>query len=206
MKLYYAPGVCSLSPHIILRETGTPFELVKTDLKAKTVDGGGDYWDVNPNGYVPALVLDDGTTVTEGPAIVQYVADQAGATELSPPSGTIARTKMQSWLNFVSTEIHKTFSPLFNPEMPAEAKTIFSQKLRDRFAFLDKHFASNDFLMGSSFTVPDAYLFAVLRWAAPMKIDLADFPKLKAYFERVAARPAVQAALKAEGLVRDKAA
>jgi glutathione S-transferase len=206
MKLYYAPGVCSLSPHIVLRETNTPFELVKTDIRAKTVEGGGDFRTINPNGYVPALALDDGTLITEGPAIVQYIADNAGATELAPANGTIERTKMQSWLNFVSSEIHKSFGPLFNAEMPAEAKTIFQQKLRDRFAFLDKHFAANDYLMGKSFTLPDAYLFTVLRWGKPMGVDPDSYANLKAYAARVEARPAVQAALKAEGLLRDKAA
>jgi glutathione S-transferase len=206
MKLYYAPGVCSLSPHIVLRETNTPFELVKTDIRAKTVEGGGDFRTINPNGYVPALALDDGTLITEGPAIVQYIADNAGVTELAPANGTIERTKMQSWLNFVSSEIHKSFGPLFNAEMPAEAKTIFQQKLRDRFAFLDKHFAANDYLMGKSFTLPDAYLFTVLRWGKPMGVDPDSYANLKAYAARVEARPAVQAALKAEGLLRDKAA
>ena len=206
MKLYYSPGVCSLSPHIVLRETNTPFELVKTDIRAKTVDGGGDFRSINPNGYVPALALDDGTLITEGPAIVQYIADNAGATQLAPANGTIERTKMQSWLNFVSSEIHKSFGPLFNAEMPAEAKTILQQKLRDRFAFLDKHFAANDYLMGKSFTLPDAYLFTVLRWGKPMGVDPDSYANLKAYAARVEARPAVQAALKAEGLLRDKAA
>jgi glutathione S-transferase len=206
MKLYYTPGVCSLSPHIILRETETPFELVKTDIGAKTVDGGGDFKAINPNGYVPALVLEDGTLLTEGPAIVQYIADKAGRTDIAPASGSIERTKMQSWLNFVGTEIHKSFGPLFNPKMPAEARAIFVEKLRARFAFLDKHFAANDYLMGKAFTLPDAYLFTVLRWAAPMKIDIAEFPKLQAFFKRIEARPAVQAALKAEGLIQDKAA
>jgi glutathione S-transferase len=206
MKLYYSPGVCSLSPHIVLRETNTPFELVKTDIRAKTVDGGGDFRSVNPNGYVPALALDDGTLITEGPAIVQYIADKAGATDIAPANGTIERTKMQSWLNFVSSEIHKSFAPLFNAEMPADAKPIFQQKLRDRFAFLDKHFASNDYLMGKTYTLPDAYLFTVLRWGKPMGVDPDSYANLKAYAARVEARPAVQAALKAEGLLRDKAA
>ncbi len=206
MKLYYSPGVCSLSPHIVLRETNTPFELVKTDIQAKTVDGGGDYRAVNPNGYVPALALDDGSFLTEGPAIVQYIADKAGATNLAPASGTIERAKMQSWLNFVSSEIHKGFSPLFNGQMPDAAKELFRQKLRDRFAFLDKHFATNAYLMGETFTLPDAYLFTVLRWGKPMNVDPNDYANLKGYFARVEARPAVQSALKAEGLVRDKAA
>lgn len=206
MKLYYSPGVCSLSPHIILRETNTPFELIKTDIRAKTVEGGGDFRSVNPNGYVPALALDDGTLITEGPAITQYIADKAGATTLAPPNGTLERTKLQTWLNFVSTEIHKGFSPLFNPQMPEEAKTIFRQKLQDRFSFLDKHLATNTYLMGENFTLPDAYLFVTLRWGKAMGLDPAGYPNLGAYFKRVEARPAVQAAMKAEGLVKDKAA
>ena len=206
MKLYYTPGVCSLSPHIILRETKTPFELVKTDIRAKTVDGGGDFKAINPNGYVPALATDDGVLITEGPAIVQYIADKAGATDIAPANGTIERTQVQSWLNFVSSEIHKSFAPLFNPKLPAEARPIFQEKLRERFAFLDKHFASNEYLMGKAFTLPDAYLFAVLRWGPGQGVDPAQFANLKTYFERVQARPAVQAALKADGLLQDKAA
>lgn len=206
MKLYYSPGVCSLSPHIILRETGTPFELVKTDIRGKTVDGGGDFRSVNPNGYVPALALDDGTLITEGPAIVQYIADKAGATDIAPANGTIERTKVQSWLNFVSTEIHKSFGPLFAPQMPDAAKAIFRDKLKERFTFLDKHLASNKYLMGETFTLPDAYLFVTLRWGKPMGVDPNGFANLAAYFKRVEQRPAVQAALKAEGLIQEKAA
>lgn len=206
MKLFYSPGVCSLSPHIVLRETETPFELVKTDIRAKTTEGGGDFKTINPNGYVPALLLDDGTLLTEGPAIVQHIADQAGAIAIAPANGTIERTKMQSWLNFVSTEMHKGFSPLFNAEMPDAAKELFKAKLRDRLTFLDRHFATNDYLMGATYTLPDAYLFVVLRWAKPMAIDLAAYPKVQAFYSRIEARPAVQAALRAEGLVRDKAA
>lgn len=206
MKLYYSPGVCSLSPHIVLHETNSNFELVKTDIRNKTVEGGGDFKSVNPHGYVPALALADGTLITEGPAIVQYIADKAGATDIAPPNGSIERTKMQSWLNFVSSEIHKSFGPLFNAEMPDAAKAIFRQKLQERFAFLDKHFASHQFLMGNAFTLPDAYLFTTLRWGKPMGVDPDNFSNLAAYFKRVEARPAVQAALKAEGLIRDKAA
>lgn len=206
MKLYYSPGVCSLSPHIVLRETGTAFDLVKTDIKTKTTDGGGDYRKLNPNGYVPALALDDGTLLTEGPAIVQYIADLAGDNALAPANGTIERSKLQSWLNFVSSEIHKSFSPLFNAQMPAEAKGLFVDKLKDRLAFLDKHFADNEYLMGKTYTVADSYLFTVLRWAKPMGIDLAAYPNVQAYSARIESRPAVQAALKAEGLIRDKAA
>jgi len=202
MKLYYAPGVCSLSPHIILRETNTPFTLVKTDIRAKTTEGGGDYRTVNPNGYVPALELDDGTVLTEGPAIIQYVADKAGATTLAPANGTLERYKLQSWLNFVSTELHKGFSPLFNPKMPEEGKAVARERLLERIAFLDKHLAGKDYIMGSTFTLPDAYAFTVLGWTTPLKIDLTPYKSIVAYRERIMKRPAVQAAMKAEGLIK----
>jgi glutathione S-transferase len=200
MKLYYSPGVCSLSPHIILRETNTPVTLVKTDIRAKTTEGGGDFRSANPLGYVPVLELDDGTKLTEGPAIVQYIADTAGATHLAPANGTLERYKMQSWLNFVSTELHKGFSPLWNPAMPEDAKALARDRLTARFAHLDQHFASHDYLMGKAFTLPDAYAYTTLRWTVPLKVDLAGYPNVVAYMARIAARPAVQAALKAEGI------
>ncbi len=201
MKLYFAPGVCSLSPHIMLEESGLAHTLTKTDIRAKTIDGGGDYKAVNPLGYVPALELDDGTVLTEGPAIVQYIADKAPDKKLAPANGTTARYRMQSWLNFVSSELHKGFSPLFNPQLSDEVKQVFKDRLATRFAHLDSHFATNAYLMGDSFTAPDAYCFTVLRWTVPMKIDLAPYPNIKAYMKRVEARPAVQAAMKAEGLI-----
>lgn len=200
VKLYYAPGVCSLSPHIVLEEAGLPHELVKTDIRAKTTASGSDYRDVNPLGYVPALALDDGTLLTEGPAIVQYIADKVPEKKLAPPNGTLERYKLQSWLNFVSSELHKGFSPLFNPQMPDGAKDLAKERLAARFAHLDKHFAKNAYLMGDSFTCPDAYCFTVLRWTVPTKIDLTPYPNLQAYMKRIEARPAVQAAMKAEGL------
>ena len=200
MKLFYAPGVCSLSPHIVLKEFGLPFETVKTDIKAKTTEGGDDYKKTNPLGYVPALALDDGTILTEGPAIVQYVADKVPEKKLAPANGTLERYKMQSWLNFVSSEMHKGFSPLFNPAMPEEAKQIAKDRLATRFAHLDAHFAKNNYLMGKDFSPPDAYAFAVLRWTAPTKIDLAPYPHIQAFMKRMQARPAVQAAMQAEGL------
>jgi glutathione S-transferase len=200
MKLFYAPGVCSLSPHIVLKEAGLPFEAIKTDIKAKTTDGGGDYRKTNPLGYVPALALDDGTILTEGPAIVQYIADKVPEKKLAPANGTLDRYKMQSWLNFVSSEMHKGFSPLFNPAMPEEAKKIARDRLATRFAHLDAHFGKHNYLMGNEFTLPDAYAFTVLRWTAPTKIDLAPYPNIQAFMKRMEARPAVQAAMKAEGL------
>jgi glutathione S-transferase len=202
MKLYYAPGACSLSPHIVLMETGLPFEKVKVDNKTKEMEGGGDYRTVNPLGYVPALQLDDGTVLTEGPAIVQYLADQVPEQKLAPPSGTFERTKLQTWLNFITSEIHKGFSPLFNPSMPDEAKKIFRDRLRTRFAHIDEQLAGHDYLLGSEFSVADAYLFVVSNWAARTDVDLSPFANVLAYRKRVGARPAVKAAMKAEGLIK----
>ena len=202
MKLFYAPGACSLSPHIILHESGLKHTVAKTNLKDKTFDGGGDFKLKNPHGYVPVLELDDGSTLTEGPAIVQYIADKVPEKKLAPAPGTMERAKMQSWLNFVSTEIHKGFSPLFNPAMPEEAKKLFREKLLQRFEVLDRHFAKSDYLMGSSFSLPDAYLFTVLNWTKPTNIDISQFKHLTAYHERMGARPSVQAAMKAEGLIK----
>ena len=201
MKLYYAPGVCSLSPHIVLEEAGLPYSSVKTDIRAKTTEGGGDYKKTNPLGYVPALELDDGTILTEGPAIVQFIADRVPDKKLAPANGSLERYKMQSWLNFVSSELHKGFSPLFNPQMPEEAKKIARERLLARLEHVNKHLTGNDYLLGKSFSLPDAYLFTVLRWTVPTKIDLAPFPNLQAFMKRMEARPAVKAAMKAEGLI-----
>jgi glutathione S-transferase len=202
MKLYYAPGACSLSPHIVSRELGINVELKKTSTKDKTIDGGGDYWKVNGKGYVPALELDNGQVLTEGPAIVQYLADQKPESALAPKAGSLERYRLQEWLNFVTSEIHKTFSPLFRPTTPDEYKKIAKENLANRFGWLDKQLAGKDYLMGKQFTVADAYLFTVLRWTVPMQIDLAQWPNLKAYFDRVDARPKVKEALKAEGLIK----
>ncbi len=202
MKLYYMPGACSLSPHIVLNEAGLPFDKVKVDGKTKSMDGGGDYRGVNPLGYVPLLELDDGTRISEGPAIVQYIADKVPAKNLAPATGTMERTKLQSWLNFISSEMHKGFSPLFNPTMPEEAKQFFRERLAGRLAPLDKHLASNDYLMGKNFSVADAYLFVVTNWAPRVNVDLAPFANVLAYRKRVGARPAVQEAMKAEGLLK----
>ena len=201
MKLYYAPGVCSLSPHIVLRETNTLFTLVKVDLKTKAIAGGDDFVRISPMGYVPALELDDGTVITEGPAILQYVADRAGAHELAP-TGLIERTRMQSWLNFISTELHKGFSPLFHPELGDPARAIFRDTLLERLAFLDRHLADRQYIMGAAFTLPDAYAFTVITWARPAKLDLSPFPQLQAYRDRIRKRPTVEAAMKAEGLIK----
>jgi len=202
MKLYYAPGTCSLSPHIILQETGLAHTLVKTDIRAKTTEGGGDYKAKNPHGYVPALELDDGSILTEGPAIVQYLADKAPEKHLAPANGTMDRYKMQSWLNFVSTELHKGFSPLFNPAMPDDAKKLAKDRLAQRFEVLDKHLGKHQYLCGDTYSLPDAYAFVVLNWTKPTNIDLQPYKNISAFQARIAARPAVQAAMKAEGLIK----
>jgi glutathione S-transferase len=202
MKLYYSPGACSLAPHIVLNEAGLPFEKVKTDTRTKTTEGGGDFWQINPLGYVPVLELDDGTRLTEGPAVVQYIADQVPQKKLAPPNGTLERTKLQMWLNFTTSELHKSFSPLFNQAMPEEAKKIFRERIGTRFAHVDKHLAGTDYLMGREFSVADAYLFVISNWASRVDVDLAPCPNVLAWRKRVGARPAVQAALKAEGLIK----
>jgi glutathione S-transferase len=201
MKLYFSPGACSLSPHIVLREAGLPFTTVKVDLKTKAMEGGGDFRAVNPNGYVPLLELDDGARLTEGPAIVQYVADRAPQAKLAPANGSFERYRLQAWLNFITSELHKQFSPLFDPASADDLKARQREKLAGRFDWIVQQLAGRDYLMGE-FTVADAYLFTVLNWCGWTGIDLARWPALQAYVARVAARPAVQAALKAEGLVR----
>lgn len=202
MKLYYFPGACSLSPHIVLCETGLGFDLEKVDLGTKRTESGSDYLAVNPKGYVPTLQLDDGQTLTEGPAIIQYLADRVAEKKLAPAAGTMARYRLQEWLNFISTELHKACSPLFNPNLPDAMKSAAMEQLTKRLAFTAGQLEGKIFLMGDQFTVADAYLFTVLSWTAHLHIDLAAWPALQSYQGRVAARPSVQAALKAEGLVK----
>ena len=202
MKLYYSPGACSLSPHITLCESGLPFDLVKVDLKAKTTEAGDDYTKINPKGSVPALGLDDGSVLTEGPAIVQMIADKAAGKNLAPANGSTERYRLQEWLNFISTDLHKSFGPLFAPTLSDETKQFFKDRIAKYFGYADKQLAGKDYLMGSQFTVADGYLFVMLAWADRMKIDTSAFPNLTAYKARVAARPNVQAALKSEGLLK----
>ena len=202
MKLYYSPGVCSLSPHICLREAGLAFELVKVDIKAHTLSNGADYYSVNPNGYVPMLELDDGERVTEGPAIVQYIADRAPEARLAPPPGSRERTRMQSWLNFISTELHKGFSLLFNPVSGSEFKQWQKQRLNDRYTWVANELGGKEYLLGDTFSCADAYLFTTLGWLGFVGMDVANWPRLKAYRERIAARPRVQDAMRAEGLIK----
>jgi glutathione S-transferase len=199
MKLYYSPGACSLSPHIVLREAGLPFELEKVDLKTHTTSDGGDYYAVNPKGYVPALKLDDGTLLTEGPAITQYVADLKPESKLAPAAGTLPRYQVIEWLHFIGTEIHKQISPLFHHPTP-EVREAQVTKIKGRMALVAKALGDKPYLMGEQFTLPDAYLFVMLRWSQRMAKEVFAVPGMEAYFERMKARPAVQAALAAEGL------
>jgi glutathione S-transferase len=205
MKLYYAPGACSLSPHIVSRELGLQLELKKVDNKNKTIEGGGDYRQVNARGYVPALELDNGEILTEGPAIVQYLADLRPEAGLAPKAGTFARYRLQEWLNFLTSEVHKQFSPLFKPNTPEDYKAVAKENIATRFDWLDGQLAGKDYLMGSQFTVADAYLFVLLGWGRPVQIDLARWPNLAAFHKRVGARPKVQEALQAEGLLKKAA-
>lgn len=198
MKLYYSPGACSLSPHIALREAGLAFEAVLASTKSHKLQDGTDYYSINPLGYVPMLELDDGTRLREGPAIVQYIADLAPTKNLAPANGTLARYRLQEWLTFIGTEIHKTYSPLFNPNMPEEAKNISKEKLKSRYQWINSALEGKDYLMGDHFTVADGYLFTVTNWAKPLNIDLSPYPNVQAWHARVGARPAVQEALKAE--------
>lgn len=202
MKLYYSPSACSLSPHIVLREAGLAFTPVLASTKTHKLQDGTDYYGINPLGYVPMLELDDGTRLREGPAIVQYIADQAPAKNLAPANGTLPRYRLQEWLTFIGTEIHKSFSPLFWPSIPEEAKAVYREKLASRFAFVDRELEGKDYVMGEHFSVADAYLFTVTRWTKPMAIDISKFPNLLAHHARVEARPAVQEALKVEGLAK----
>ena len=198
MKLYFSPGACSLSPHIVLREAGIAADLEQVDLKTKKTKNGADFAAVNPKGYVPTLVLDSGQTLTEGPAIVQYLADQKPQSGLAPQAGTFERYRLQEWLNFITGELHKNFSPLFNPAIPDEVKNFFKDRIMGKFKYADSQLAGRDYLMGKQFSVADGYLFTMLRWADGNKIDLSQFKNLMAFKDRVAARPNVQAALKME--------
>lgn len=200
MKLYFVPGACSLSPHIVLREIGANFELEKVDLQEKKTAGGGDYTAVNPKGQVPALQLDNGEMLTEGPVIVQYLADQDARAALAGAPGTMERYRIQEWLNFITSELHKTFAPLFRATTPDAYKDIARDNLRKRYDWVDQHLAGKRFLTGDRFTIADAYLFTVTRWAPRVGIDTAKWKNVTAFVDHVAARPKVQEALKAEGL------
>jgi glutathione S-transferase len=202
MKLYYSPGVCSLSPHIVLREAGLAFEPVLASTKTHQLADGTDYYGINPKGYVPLLELDNGERLSEGPAIVQYIADQVPGKNLAPAAGTMARYRLQEWLNFISSELHKSYSPLFNPATPDEYKAMARAKLLERLTWADQQLAGKPYLMGDQFSVADAYLFTVTRWSKGAGLDITPLANLAAFTARVAARPAVQEAMKAEGLIK----
>ena len=202
MKLYYSPGACSLSPHIVLREAGIAFEPVLASTKTHKLQDGTDYYAINPKGYVPLLELDSGERLTEGPAILQYIADQVPDKKLAPPNGTLARYRVQEWLNFITSELHKGFGVLFNPAMPEEAKSVMRTKLDGRLKWVDSQLEGKQYLLGDSFTLPDAYLFTVTNWAKHVGLDTSELKNLTAYQARMAARPAVQEAMKAEGLLK----
>jgi len=202
MKLYYAKGACSLSPHIVLREADLPFTLEKVDLASKKTADGTDYLTVNPKGAVPALQLDDGSVLTEGTAIVQYLADQKPESGLAPRAGTVERYRLMEILNYISSEVHKGFSPLFNPKISADWKASALANLGKKFDWLSGFLGAKTHLLGNTFTVADAYLFTVLSWSFRVGVDLGKWPVLSAYHSRVAQRPKVQDALKAEGLLQ----
>ena len=202
MKLYYSPGACSLSPHIALQEAGLAYTPVLVSTKSHKLQDGTDYYTINALGYVPVLELDNGERLREGPAIVQYIADQVPDKQLAPANGTLARYRLQEWLTFIGTELHKGFSPLFNPATPEEYKPMVRERLLQRLQWVDSQLAGKQYLMGDQFTVADGYLFTVTNWTQPTKLDISGLANLAAYRERVGARPAVQAAMKAEGLLK----
>jgi glutathione S-transferase len=206
MKLYYSPGACSLAPHIVATEAGIPLELVKVDVKSKTIAREGDFWEVNPKGYVPALELDDGAVLTEGPAIVQYLADLASSAGLAPVNGSFERVRLQESLNYLTSEIHKSYSPLFNPDVLAAVREERLAYLKRRYAHVERQLEGRKYLLGDRFTVADAYLFTLTRWAHAVKLDLSGFANLQAFQKRVGSRKAVLEAMRAEGLVPDSKA
>ena len=202
MKLYFSPGACSLAPHIVLNESGLAYEAVRASTKTHQLDDGTDYYTINSKGYVPLLELDSGERLTEGPVIVQYIADKVPEKKLAAANGTMARYRQQEWLNFITSELHKGFGNLFNPAMPEEGKAVARARVTDRLKWVDSQLAGKQYLMGDNFSVADAYLFTVSNWAQYVGVDISGLPELTAYRARVAARPAVQEAMKAEGLLK----
>jgi glutathione S-transferase len=200
MKLYYSPGACSLAPHIVLHEAGLAFTPVLASTKTHKLADGTDYYTINPKGYVPLLELDDGQRLSEGPVITQYIADQVPHKKLAPPAGTMERYRLMEWLNFLTSEVHKGFSPLFNPALPEEAKALFRQKVGERLKWVDSQLEGRDYLMGSQFTIADAYLYVLAGWSGAVGVEIGALKHLGAFMQRMNARPAVQAARQAEGL------
>jgi glutathione S-transferase len=198
MKLYYSPGACSRAPHIILRETNTPFTLVRVDLGQHRTQKGGNYYELNPKGQVPLLVLDDGNTLSEGPVIAQYIAEQAGRQDLLPPVGSLARYKVLEWQNYITSELHKSFSPLFDPRIDAATKALFIEQLGKKYKWVDSRLAGQSYLTGEQFTVADAYLFVITGWAPNLGVDLSQLVNLQAFLGNIAQRDSVKAALAAE--------
>ena len=201
MKLFYSPGACSLAPHIVLREVGAAFSLERVDTSKHMTASGADFYTLNPKGQVPLLQLPDGTLLSEGPVIAQYVADQASNQTLMPRPGSLERYQVMSWQNYITSELHKSFSPMFNPAFDKSAKALHASLLRKKFEWVDTQLSESAFLTGEDFTVADAYLFTVSNWAKHVGLDLGDLPHLQRFLAFVGARPAVQAALKAEGLL-----
>jgi glutathione S-transferase len=207
MKLYYTPGTCALAPHIVALEAGIPLELVKVDLKSKTVRNEGDFWAINPKGYVPALELDDGERLTEGPAIMQYLADLKPASRLAPGNGTFARVRLQEMLNYITAEIHKTYSPLFSPDVLPQVCDDRLAYLRKRYAYLENLLEGRNYLLGEQISIADFYHFTVTRWARGVKLDLSGFPRLEGLQKRIGSRKSALQAMREEGLIpEDKAA
>jgi glutathione S-transferase len=202
MKLYYSPGACSLSPHIVAKELGLPIETEKADLKTKKTASGADFLSINPKGQVPTLVLDDGQVLTEGPVIVQYLADRKPEAGLLPACGSFDRYRVQEWLNTITSELHKGYSPLFGAETPEAFKTIARNNLTKKYRMIDAHLQGKSYLMGDRFTVADAYLFTVTNWAGHVGLDLSGFANIQAFQKRVGERPAVRETLKEEGLTK----
>lgn len=200
MKLYFSPGVCSLSPHIVLEESGPAYNTEQVDLRTKITATGADYSAVNPKGYVPALELDNGVLLTEGPAIIQFLADQVPDRQLAPANGTLARYQLQRWLTFIGTELHKSFTPFFKPDSTPDMKASAQANLKQRLGYVNTELAGREYLLPEGYSVADIYLFVVLSWARVIKLDLTPWPQLQAFQARVGARPAVQRTLKAEGL------
>ena len=202
MKLYYLPGASSLFPHIVLAEAGLAFDVVKVDEHSKAIDGGGNYRSINPLGYVPALLLEDGTVLTETVAIAQYVCDRVPTKNLAPPNGTFGRARLQSWLNFISSELQLgCFCPLFDREIPDTVKATFRRRLDSRLAYLEQHLLRNTYLLGNDFSIADVYLFVVSNWARSVELDLSSYPNILALRKRVGARPAVREAMRQEDLI-----
>lgn len=202
MKLYYSPGACSLSPHIVMREAGLSPDLVKTDLKAHKLGDGTDYYGIHSKGYVPLLELDSGERLGEGPAIVQYIADKNPEKKLAPANGTMERYRLQEWLNFITSELHKGIGGMFNPAMPDDGKAVIKARATDKLKWVDQQLEGKQYLMGDAFSVADAYLFTVTNWTKHVGIDISGMKNLSAFQARMAARPAVQEAMKAEGLLK----